>query len=162
MTLRGLGSYLHGASLEIRPLTILCGTNGSGKSTWFRMLRILQTSSKRGMLPFCFEEDMGCGEGEWHDHTNPLVRPLVGYGQFLVSAAADRDFGPQGTIGLHIKSSAELRLGEMAEAMGRSDEEEDAPVAILSPGSLPHSFLSEGYMSPGHNVSRPHDRPDRL
>ena len=34
MTLRGLGPYLHGARLEIKPLTILCGENGSGKSTW--------------------------------------------------------------------------------------------------------------------------------
>jgi len=35
ITLRGIGSYLHGARLDIRPLMILCGTNGSGKSTWF-------------------------------------------------------------------------------------------------------------------------------
>ena len=34
MTLRGLGPYLHGARLDIKPLTILCGENGSGKSTW--------------------------------------------------------------------------------------------------------------------------------
>ena len=38
MTLRGLGPYLHGARLEIKPLTILCGENGSGKSTWFETI----------------------------------------------------------------------------------------------------------------------------
>ena len=38
MTLRGLGPYLHGARLEIKPLTILCGENGSGKSTWIEAI----------------------------------------------------------------------------------------------------------------------------
>ncbi len=48
MTLRGLGPYLHGARLEIKPLTILCGENGSGKSTWIEMLRLLKlTVTKR-------------------------------------------------------------------------------------------------------------------
>ncbi|MFI5456920.1 MAG: DUF3696 domain-containing protein [Isosphaerales bacterium] len=149
MTLRGLGSYLHGARLEIRPLTILCGTNGSGKSTWFRMLRILQSSLERGTLPFSFEGDVCCGEDDWHDYTNPLVRPLIGYSRFLVSAMADRDFGPPGTVGLHIKSSAELRLREIVEAVGRSDAEEDAPVALMASDSLPHSFLSDGYIPQG-------------
>jgi len=77
MTLRGLGSYLHGARLEIRPLTILCGTNGSGKSTWFRMLKILKNSIESGKLPFSFEDDIGCGEGESHDYTNPLTRRFL-------------------------------------------------------------------------------------
>jgi energy-coupling factor transporter ATP-binding protein EcfA2 len=106
MTLRGLGSYLHGARLEIRPLTILCGTNGSGKSTWFRMLQILIDSNERGTLPFSLEGDIGCGEGDMHDHTNPLARDAYGYNRRLISAAADRDFGPLGTVGLHIKSIA--------------------------------------------------------
>ena len=42
MTLRGLGPYIHGARLEIKPLTILCGENGSGKSTWIEVLRMLE------------------------------------------------------------------------------------------------------------------------
>ena len=33
MTLRGIGPYHNGARLEFRPLTILCGENGTGKST---------------------------------------------------------------------------------------------------------------------------------
>ena len=47
MTLRGLGPYLHGARLEIKPLTILCGENGSGKSTWIEMLRLLKSIVER-------------------------------------------------------------------------------------------------------------------
>jgi len=148
MTLRGLGSYLHGARLEIRPLTILCGTNGSGKSTWFRMLRILQASLERGTLPFSFEGDLGCDEGDWHDYTNPLVRAIAGYAQFLVSAAADRDFGPLGTIGLHLKSAVTFDLPEWP-SIGPSIDAEDAPVALLVPGSLPHAFLSEGHCPQG-------------
>ena len=38
MTLRGHGPYLHGARLEIKPLTILCGENGSGNSTWIEAI----------------------------------------------------------------------------------------------------------------------------
>ena len=54
MTLRGLGPYLHGARLEIKPLTILCGENGSGKSTWIEALRILSlVSSEQEDFPIC-------------------------------------------------------------------------------------------------------------
>ncbi len=54
MTLRGLGPYLHGARLEIKPLTILCGENGSGKSTWIEMLRLLKdTVTRRERFPIC-------------------------------------------------------------------------------------------------------------
>jgi predicted ATPase len=47
MTLRGIGSYYDGAELKFRPLTVLCGTNGSGKSTWFNRLAMLQRSMDR-------------------------------------------------------------------------------------------------------------------
>ncbi|MFI5457039.1 MAG: hypothetical protein ACHRXM_16460 [Isosphaerales bacterium] len=149
MTLRGLGSYLHGARLEIRPLTILCGTNGSGKSTWFRILRILQASSERGTLPFSFEDDLRCGDEDQHDYTNPLVRPSIGFSCFLVSAAEDRDFGEPGTVGLHIKSSATFCLAEIREALGWPSEEEDSPVGLLASDFLPHSFLSRGLLPQG-------------
>ena len=33
MTLRGIGSYFYGQRLDLRPLTVICGENGSGKST---------------------------------------------------------------------------------------------------------------------------------
>ncbi len=140
MTLRGLGSYLYGARLEIRPLTILCGANGSGKSTWFRMLRILQDSQHK--LPFSFADDLGHGEEKFHDYTNPLARPTVGYSKNLVSAAADREFGPLGTIGLHMTSCAPFRL---AASLG----EGDTPSALLLSGSLPHSFLADGRVPHG-------------
>lgn len=41
ITLRGIGPYFHEARLDIAPITILCGENGSGKSTWFRVLNLL-------------------------------------------------------------------------------------------------------------------------
>jgi hypothetical protein len=144
MTLRGLGSYLHGARLEIGPLTILCGTNGSGKSTWFRMLRILRASCDRGgTLPFSFEVDPPDGDEVQQDFTNPLVWPSLGYVQLLDSPAADRDFGPPGTVGLHVKSCVPFNLP------GASLNMEDAPLALLLPGSVPHSFLSEGHCPQG-------------
>lgn len=42
ITLHGIGSYYKPARLEIKPLTILCGTNGSGKSTWMKVLSALK------------------------------------------------------------------------------------------------------------------------
>ena len=96
MTLRGLGSYLHGAHLEIRPLTILCGTNGSGKSTWFRILKILQDSINSGRLPFSFEDDIGCGEGETHDCTNPLARMILSYAAASCVSGGRSGFRPVG------------------------------------------------------------------
>ena len=50
LTLRGVGSYLHGARLEVKPLTVLCGPNGSGKSTWFKVLNLLRASFFRPVL----------------------------------------------------------------------------------------------------------------
>jgi energy-coupling factor transporter ATP-binding protein EcfA2 len=44
ITLHGIGSYYKPARLEIKPLTILCGTNGSGKSTWMKVLNVLKNA----------------------------------------------------------------------------------------------------------------------
>jgi hypothetical protein len=104
------------------------------------MLRILQAS--HGTLPFSLADDLSHGEERWHDYTNPLVRPVFEYGQFLVSATADCDFGPLGTVGLHIKSCATFNLPSTLDA-------EDAPTALLLPGSLPHSFLFDGLCPEG-------------
>src|SRR5262245_46776372 len=71
LTLRGLGSYLHGARLDIRPFTILCGKNGSGKSTWFKILNLLSRSEQAGMLPFHF--DLSDEDHYFHDHTNAFL-----------------------------------------------------------------------------------------
>ncbi len=43
----GIGSYFAGSRLEIRPLTVLCGKNGSGKSTWLKVLNVLSDSLRR-------------------------------------------------------------------------------------------------------------------
>jgi hypothetical protein len=57
ITLRGVGSYVHGARLEVRPLTILSGVNSSGKSTWFKALDMLRRSAEKDFLPFAFDVD---------------------------------------------------------------------------------------------------------
>jgi energy-coupling factor transporter ATP-binding protein EcfA2 len=64
MTLRGVGSYIKGSRLEFRPLTILSGINGSGKSTWFKSLAMIQRSLTRRLqnpdserFPFAFHVD---------------------------------------------------------------------------------------------------------
>ena len=115
MTLRGLGSYLHGGRLEIRPLTVLCGTNGSGKSTWFRMIELLRQSLEDGRLPFAFSDDLGCGEGDFHDYTNAFVKWEPDRHALLASPERDREFGRLGTIGLHIVADLDFDLDDAAE-----------------------------------------------
>ncbi len=58
VTLRGIGSYFHEARLEIRPITILCGQNGSGKSTWFKILRVLRESSLNVLFPISLDPEL--------------------------------------------------------------------------------------------------------
>ena len=60
MTLRGLGPYLHGARLEIKPLTILCGENGSGKSTWLEALRFLKSAAEDNQFPLKVPSESDC------------------------------------------------------------------------------------------------------
>ena len=60
MTLRGLGPYLHGARLEIKPLTILCGENGSGKSTWLEALRFLKSAAEDDQFPLNVPSESNC------------------------------------------------------------------------------------------------------
>jgi hypothetical protein len=148
MTLRGIGSYLHGARLDIRPLTILCGTNGSGKSTWFRMLQVLRDASERGILPFALHGKMKVNEEYWYHYANTLANfPLGSYERFLASASADRDFGPLFTIGLHIKSTASFQPASLAR-LRRPIDQPDAPTAGLLSGTMPHSFLKDGDCPP--------------
>ena len=54
ITLMGIGSYMRGARLEVRPLTVLCGKNGSGKSTWLKALNLLRRSLDANALPWSF------------------------------------------------------------------------------------------------------------
>jgi len=46
ITLHGIGSYYKHARLQIKPLTILCGANGAGKSTWMKVLSALKDAVK--------------------------------------------------------------------------------------------------------------------
>jgi AAA15 family ATPase/GTPase len=70
ITLRGVGSYLYGQRLDLRPLTIICGENGSGKSTWFKALNLLKNSIHQPAFPFVFTQDADCF---WHGYTNSYL-----------------------------------------------------------------------------------------
>ena len=109
ITLRGIGSYLHGERLDIRPLTILCGTNGSGKSTWFSILNLLRKSSEKGCLPFSLDDkahpQMGLSLAG--RHTNSFAELFADeegsetlHDFKARTISEDGKFGPLGTIGL--------------------------------------------------------------
>lgn len=122
VTLRGIGSYFHEARLEIKPLTILCGQNGSGKSTWFKILKFLRQSSEDVLFPLFFLQDglppvnecpsllnelvMRISENSSdHDDAKPFVKAA------LARYNPEQDFGPLGTIGLEVSALQDSRLG---------------------------------------------------
>ena len=110
MTLRGMGSYLHGARLEFRPLTILCGKNGSGKSTWGRMINLLKESQEQDVLPFRLALDKS---SSYHDETNAWAKVSPEEPDLdlkLADLGEDSAFGPFGTIGLEFNAVNDLDL----------------------------------------------------
>ncbi len=130
MTLRGIGSYLDGARLQFRPLTILCGANGSGKSTWMKMLNLLQESVKQNMLPFGFHiadwapDDIQVLNAFYH-----LASPESHLA--VHSPEATSEFGPPCTIGLEFTITCPFRF--------RCDEAQNVELS-----GFPQTFLWQG------------------
>ncbi|MEI8376251.1 MAG: AAA family ATPase [Planctomycetota bacterium] len=130
MTLRGIGSYLDGARLQFRPLTILCGANGSGKSTWMKMLNLLQESIKQNLLPFGFSiadwapDDIQVLNAFYH-----LASPESHLA--VHSPEATSEFGPPGTIGLEFTITCPFSF--------RCDRSQDAELS-----GVPQTFLWQG------------------
>ena len=134
MTLRGVGSYFNGAELKIRPLTILCGTNGSGKSTWFNVLGLLQRSLAKDKLPFSLDAD-----DDWNDMQLTNARLHLGSEDLREDAEQDRRFGPYGTIGL---------AGEAIEDGNLFDQPEEPPLTC-TPKHVAAKLLWEGKFTEG-------------
>ncbi len=111
ITLRGIGSYVHGARLEIRPLTVLCGTNGSGKSTWLKALNVLRRSLDAGTLPYGFDVQ------DWQTDNIQLTNafyhlaPTTAHQEIADPDATDQ-YGPPGTIGLEFRAAQDLHFSE--------------------------------------------------
>ena len=103
ITLRALGPYLEGTRLEVRPLTILCGKNGSGKSTWLKMLYLLQRSHVRGLLPLGFDHDE---LAFWHNETNAQIQASDELSPR--DERAESKYGPLGTIGLEFTAAEDI------------------------------------------------------
>ena len=125
LTLRGIGPYVHGARLDVRPLTILCGENGSGKSTWSGIVDLLRASMQAPCFPFELKppEDRVIG-----DYVSSFLSgQLVAEGMRALldgctpddalaafrSEQSDEEFGDLGTIGIHMQTGRDVSLGEL-------------------------------------------------
>lgn len=99
VTLRGIGSYRQPARLEIRPITILCGPNGCGKSTWIKVLNLLQTTAREGCLT---SWDLQAAATKAHIVVLNLDWPTVQVDnrERIAQPEWDAPCGPYGTIGL--------------------------------------------------------------
>ena len=144
MTLRGIGSYLHGSRLDLKPLTILCGKNGSGKSTWLKALNLLKNSLAARRLPYGFcQSDTTNDDIEFTNAFYFLAGP-EDHEQFS-SEKETGEFGPPGTIGMEVILARDFQL----------------PVVPtpLAPGMRPpecvnecHEFLWKGSFREGTRV----------
>ena len=116
---------MYGARLELSPLTVLCGKNGSGKLTWMKVLNLLRDALQRDILPF----DFGIVDYESAD-----IQLLNAF-YYLASTDCHADlansdsttkFGPPGTIGLEIVATRavcfDTQQGEEAAFRGLPQE----------------------------------------
>ena len=118
ITLRGLGPYFHGARLEIKPLTILCGENGSGKSTWIETLRALKSTATDSRFPLCelrysrnHVERYGINKSFEAFRAGMQTAGEIQSKFAQVARSGDREaFGPLGCIGLNLESKKGFRL----------------------------------------------------
>ncbi len=115
LTLRGIGPYLHGTRLDIRPITILCGKNGSGKSTWLKVLDMLASWP---CFPFCSIGGIGADRtSDAYDYTNAYLQDHIFRPNSIVTNDIEqKEFGSPGTIGLHFSSVEPYALAPMSVA----------------------------------------------
>ena len=156
LTLRGIGSYLGGVDIDIRPLTILCGTNGSGKSTWINTLSLLKAATTRllsdsdeisfdAFLRLC-EKEKTVTEEETGE-----IKQRCPYGTIAntrISQASEEDkvegissggdekiHGPIGSIGFHFLIDSDY---QQTKSFSFPDNFPDSPLSI---------FLKKGLIS---------------
>ena len=110
---------MSGTRLAVRPLTVLCGSNGSGKSTWLKVLNMLKVSVSSKRLPFGFSvEDWSPRDIQVTNAFYHLADPAMRDGSSAVA-----QFGRPGTIGLEIHASRDQWL---APANREADERRSA------------------------------------
>lgn len=144
LTLRGIGSYLDGAEIDIRPLTILCGTNGSGKSTWINTLTLLKSAttellSSSGKINFDSFHDICKKEkqiteiekaGEKKERYGTIANTRISWAdsdgivnKMVESEGEEKLHGPIGTIGFYFSTGS----GSVYRQAGKFSFLEDMP-----------------------------------
>lgn len=112
ITLNGIGSYIDGARLKIKPLTILAGANGSGKSTWLKALNILAQSLSEDRLPYGFAvSDWSPDNIQITNAYHHTVSPPSEQQTAATNKTGD-EFGSPGTIGLEFHATHDLQLSD--------------------------------------------------
>lgn len=112
ISLHGIGSYIGGARLDIKPLTILAGANGSGKSTWLKALRILAQSLSENRLPY------GFAVSDWSPNNIQITNayhhtvPPLNDQQPSATGGTRHDFEFPGTIGIHFHATRDFQLSD--------------------------------------------------
>ena len=123
LTLHGFGSYRSGTRLEIKPLTIICGENGSGKSTWLKALSVIQEAIDEDCFPFLFGK-----KADKSTNAAYFTCQMGEDGKHVDKPVLDSEFGPPGTLGIEfvVKKALSRFNKKRVEAM----EERNAPPFI--------------------------------
>jgi len=145
MTLRGIGSYQYGQRLEIRPLTVICGENASGKSTWLKAFDGLWRSRRLVLpivLPLSSDQDyygpINANLKHWSESRDPKKELL--YPESRDRDRYDYEYGLPKTVGFEFTTLRDLDLGY---ALG-SHATDASPK-----GTLTHRFVWLGSVPKG-------------
>jgi ABC-type ATPase involved in cell division len=173
LTLHGIGSYLNGAEIDIRPITILCGTNGSGKSTWINILKQIKSASdnlifldkhefdKQKFDDLCKElegpkdleypEKNDSRKGANYTYTNTRVCNAFcdeGIKGLPESHADEKLHGPVGTVGFYFETTDDYKQAQ--EISFKTDEKNSLLSAFLEKGSMPKNTAVRIFLTIPH------------
>lgn len=153
LTLRGIGPYYDTARLELLPITILCGKNGSGKSTWFKALDLVRRSTSFPRFPFDWDVPAALSVSDI-DTVNARLY-LRGDPE---RPAGGENTPPPGTIGLEFLAVADCACRVPYERQG----EGHATQAVLWAGLIPRGTrisicLTHPQIASGDEPTQLHD-----
>ncbi len=137
ITLRGIGSYAREARLDIRRITLLAGANGTGKSTWIKVINELVKAQVESRLPFGLPCDL------WNSYLHHYYEERQpNEPSWMNDKSLDNEYGFIGTIGLHGRILENFKLPP-------SENEERPPT---TEGNDITSFFWHGSCSKGNEI----------
>ena len=151
ITLRGIKSYVDGARLEKSPLTVLCGTNGSGKSTWICALNYIVTAYKEPDFPFVMPDYLASTtDASFPGMLSAAFFYVSDTNEFIKIFNDKNKYGYPGTIGLEFKGSDKKGAKTLSELIKKGPLQKDYILKIQLSAPINSSrSISDFIFDPG-------------